>query len=431
MTRCLLVIVVVLSWPAGAAAQGQAGPFGGLFGRTPERIGKEFTALEFRSTVRGQYDDALLDSGTPSELVPQGGPSGGGSAGLSFERSSDRLRLKLHGSASHQQFFREPVFAATSYDTGALLMAQVATRLALDASVGYRRSPFYHLVPDASGGLPAPIMLLPTDVVAASRLDHDTIEAMAGFTSAYSRRSTLSASVSRRSTRFYDLADNDFEVWGAQGTWRRRLSRSLAARVAYGREETRPAAGTTRFVHETIDVGIDFERAISLARRTGLTFTTQTSAVREAGGERRYRLNGGALLTRGFQRTWLASLGVNRDTDFLPGFLQPVFSEGVSASLAGMLSTRIEWSATAGARRGQVGFDNPDDFITYTGSSRLAMALNRRLGIHAEYTYYRYELPVGSSPVVLLPRLSRQAVSAGFSVYAPIFTRMRTPRDPR
>jgi len=431
MTRCLLVIVVALLAPAGAAAQGLAGPFGGLFGRTPERIGKEFTAIEFRSTVRGQYDDALLAPGTPADLVPEGGPSGGGSAGLAFERRSDRLRVSLHGTASHQQFFREPVFAATSYDTGAQLMTQVATRLALDASIGYRRSPFYHLVPDAAGGLPAPVMLLPSDVVAASRLDHESIEGMAGFTSAYSRRSTLSGSVSRRSTRFFDLPDQDFEVWGAQGTWRRRLNRSLAARIAYGREETRPAAGTSRFVHETLDVGIDFERALSLARRTGLTFTTQTSAVREAGGERRYRLNGGALLTRGFQRSWLASLAINRDTEFLPGFLQPVFSDGISASLAGMLSPRLEWSATAGARRGQVGFDNPDDFTTYTGSSRLAMALTRRLGIHAEYTYYRYELPVGSSTVVLLPRLSRQAVSAGFSVYAPIFTRMRTPRDPR
>ncbi|MDP2390079.1 MAG: hypothetical protein Q8N52_07110, partial [Acidobacteriota bacterium] len=71
------------------------------------------------------------------------------------------------------------------------------------------------------------------------------------------------------------------------------------------------------------------------------------------------------------------------------------------------------------------------DFVTYTGNSRLSAGLTRHLGIFAQYHYYRYNLPPGSSSVVLLPQMSRQGVSVGLSAFVPIFTRERQPRDPR
>jgi hypothetical protein len=179
------------------------------------------------------------------------------------------------------------------------------------------------------------------------------------------------------------------------------------------------------------DVGIDLAREISLARRTAFNFTTQTSMIRETGGERRYRLNGGIGLTRAFQRTWAASVSATRNTEFLPGFLEPIFSDGVSATVSGMLGDRIEWSAAAGASRGEIGFEALDDFVSYTGTSRLSAGVTRHLGVYAEYSYYHYALPPGSTTVVLLPQMSRQAISVGLSAYVPIFTKVRQPRDPR
>jgi len=427
-----LVIAAALLAPPGAAAQSLAGPFGGLFGRTPERTGKEFTALEFRSAVGGQYDDAILDEATPAELVPKSGSTGGVNAGLSFERRRDRLRLSAHAAGTHQQFFRDTPFGATSYDSGALLLARVATRLSLEGTVNYRRSPFVHLQPAVSGALPMPDVLVPTDAFAARRLDNDTIEGTAGFSSPYTRRSTLSASVSRRATRFFDEPDNDFELWGAKAMWTRKMTRDVAARIGYGREEIQQtAAQDGRFIHEVFDVGLDLAREFSVARRTAFHLNTQTSMIRETGGERRYRLNGGIGLTRAFRRTWAMSVSATRSTEFLPGFLEPVFTDGVSTTLSGMLADRVEWSAAAGASRGRVGFEALDDFISYTGTTRLSAAVTRRLGVYAEYTYYRYDLPPGTSAVVLLPQLSRQSVSVGLSAYVPIFSRVREPRDPR
>lgn len=432
MRVAAFVIAAVLLAPSGAWAQGLAGPFGGLFGRTPERTGKEFTALDFRSALGAQYDDALLDEGMPADLAPQSGSTAGINAGLSFERRRDRLRLSAHGAGTHQQFFRDRPFGATSYDGGALMLARVATRLSLEGTVNYRRSPFFHLLPAVSGALPVPAVLVPADAFAARRLDNDTIDGTAGFASPYSRRSTLSASVSRRATRFFDDPDNNFELWGAKATWTRKLTRDVAARIGYGREEiTQTAVGEGRFTHEVFDLGLDLAREFSVARRTAFHFNTQTSVIRETGGDRRYRLNGGIGLARGFRRTWAVSVSATRNTEFLAGFLQPVFTDGVSSTVSGMLADRIEWTAALGASHGRVGFEALDDFISYTGTTRLSAGVTRRLGVYAEYTYYRYELPLGTSPVVLLPQLSRQSVSIGLSAHIPIFARVREPRDPR
>ena len=434
MTRSVILAAALLVAPVAAVAQGSlAGPFGGLFGRAPERTHKEFTAIEFRTAVGGQYDAMILDDSNPlADLAPTNGATAGVNAGLSFETRSDRLRLDAHGSATHQQFFREPAFGAMSYDGGALLSAKMSTRLSLDASATYNRSPFFHVLPASSGALPVPEVLIPSDPFAARTLGNDTAEGMVGFTSPYSKRSTLSASVSRRVTRFFGQPDNDYGLWATRGMWTHKLTRDVAARIGYGREDIQQSsAADARYVHEVLDVGLDLAREISVARRTALTVTTQTSMIRETGGERRYRLNGGVTLARGFRRTWTASIAATRNTEFLPGFLEPVFSDGASASLSGMFAPRIEWSAAIGASRGEVGFEGTGDFISYSGNSRLSAGITRHLGLYAEYAYYHYEIPPGSTSFFLLPQQSRQSISVGLSAYVPMFTRVREPRDTR
>ena len=421
-TRPLLIAVLVLA-PSVAGAQGFGGPFRGLFGRAPERVGKEYTALEFRSAIGGQFEPAILADPAATELAPPNAAAVGVSSGLTFERRRDRMRLAVYGNGVHQQQQR-PAFSATSYGTGGLLVVQVATRLSLNADTSYSRSPFFRLGP-ATADVALPPLSLPGDTYAARALDNNTLDATAGFSSPYSQRSTLSASVSRRATRFAAEPDKDVEVWGARGRWTRKLTRDLAARIGYGREEIRATAFSPRFVHEVIDVGVDVDREFSLTRRTALAFNTQTSMVRENAGERRYRLNGGIVVTRAFERTWAAALSATRNTEFLPGFLQPIFSDAVSGTVSGMLAPRIEWSGALAASRGRIGFENLGTFVTYRGTSRLSAGVTRYLGLYAEYSYYSYALPAGSTSIAVLPQLSRQALSVGLSAYVPIFTRMR------
>lgn len=358
--RAWSVLAVTLTWAPSAAAQSLAGPFGELFGRTPERTGQEFTAIEFRSAVATEYDGAILDDSVPTGTTPTGGTAAGVKAGLGLERRGDRLRVSARGAATHEEFFRDDAFGARSYDAAGLVRAKVATRLSLEAGANWVRAPFFQFRPWSTGAFPASAVPVPGVPFAAGQLANETFEGTAGFTSQYTKRSALSASILRRGTRFLDEEGNDFEVWGVLGLWTRKLTRDFGARVAYGREEIEQhtLVGDGRFIHEVLDVGVDYLREMSVARRTSLSFNTQTSMIRETGGNRRYRLNGGLTILRGFRRTWIASITANRTTEFLPGFLKPIFSDGVSGGIGGLLARRVEMSASLGASKGRVGFDD-------------------------------------------------------------------------
>jgi hypothetical protein len=121
----------------------------------------------------------------------------------------------------------------------------------------------------------------------------------------------------------------------------------------------------------------------------------------------------------------------NRDTDFKPGFIKPLFSDGVAFNVGGLLAPRTEWTATIGGRRGHVGFDTQDGFSNYSGTTRLSMGVTKKTGLFAQYSYYDYKVSPAATVVGLLPQLSRQQVSVGVTMWLPIYTNVREPRDPR
>lgn len=431
MRICIGVVMIVTALPVSAWAQNVGGPFGGLFGRTPPPTGFEVTALEFRTSVGGQFDDDLAVRGFESDGRPTSGLTAGVATGLAFERRVERMRFTARGGTTYQQFYQVPRFDAWTYDASSLFTASVGSRFTVDASANAIRSPFYQISPVVPSAGPLPEVTVPGDPYAVRLLANDNLEGTAGISTQYSKRSTLSFGVTGRQTRFSTQPDNNFYVLGAHGQWRHRLSRDLAVRLGYGRERARTQSlGESIFIHETIDIGLDFEREITVARRTALTAFTQTSILKENGGERRYRLNGGASLARGFKRTWSSSLIFNRTTEFLAGFTTPLFSDTLSMAVAGQLSQRVEWSGGIGAGRSLVGFGN-DRFYTASGTTRLSAGLTHHLGVYAQYTYYHYEVPLGSLVVALLPQMSRQSVSVGISTWVPIIHRMRAPSDPR
>ena len=166
-------------------------------------------------------------------------------------------------------------------------------------------------------------------------------------------------------------------------------------------------------MNETIDAGVDYGDTLAFARRTALSFTTSTAAIRYL-GETHYRLNGSARLTRGFGRTWSSWVGYNRDTEFRIGFSAPLLSDSIDAGLAGQFSWRAKWSTGVGYTNGTIGFGS-DRFHTYSATSRLDFALNRMLAVFGQYGHYHYEVPPGSSTLNLVPRFSRQTVVIGLS----------------
>ena len=423
-------VAALLLLPAAAFAQGDPGPFGGLFGRTPERTGNEFTAIDFRSAFAAQYDDALLvDESLPEDDVPRSGYTSGVNTGLVFERQSDRLLFRAQGGATYQEYYRKPVFGATSYDASLLFLAEPATRFQLQGQAGYRRSPYFQMVP----GVPAfnsPV-ITPSDPYAVRLIRNQGYDVSGGFVSKYSKRSSLTVTATHREDRYGDTGANTFGFLGMEARWRRQMSRSFAVHAAYGLERHRHSSlADDLFLYETVDIGVDFNRQLSVSRRTTLGFSTDTSAIKRPLTGRRYRVNGNVTLTTHFGRTWRASAGVRRHTELLPGFFEPLFSDEVTGEVGGMFSKRADWMTTISAGKGWFGFDNNGRYATGHTLSRLNLAITRRLGLFAEYSIYYHKLPPTPTAFVMPGQLSRQAFAVGFNTWIPILNKVRAPRDP-
>lgn len=422
------LLAMTLALPAPAAAQRPAGPFAGLFGRTPPRTGQDATMVEARGTLGGQYD-GILRGAQPE--VPLAGGAASANAALSFERRRDRFELRGRAEAARQQFIQTPALGGTTYDTRVTVAAPLTTRLTINGTASATRSAFFQF---AFATLPGdtPGVMVPADRLTTQLMPHDDFQGTAGLTSQFSKRSSISASVSKRATIFRNRPVDDYSAFGSRADFRHRLNRTATLRVAYGREQARHAVfGPGEFVHEVIDAGIDLDRELAITRRLTFGFYAQNSMVREAGGPRRYRLNGGITLRRAFGRSWSAAMAVNRDTTFEPGLTAPLFADGGSLTLGGLLSSRFEWTTSVGGRRGHVGYASSDKFQNYNATTRLTTALTKKTGLFAQYSYYDYTVPPGATIAGLLPSRSSQQVSAGVTLWLPIFNNVRPIRDSR
>lgn len=427
-----LCVIFVLLLPPPVFAQG-TGPFGGLFGRRPERTGRTFTGLDFRTSAGGQYEDAvLLDEETPLEERPPSGTAAGASASLNFQRATNRLQLNLSSTVSQHQYLSPQSYGATTVGAEAQVVGDVSTRLSVQTAAGYRRSPFFEALPTLYDPLLSSGIYIPGTVMSTRSLMNDTWTGMAGFTARYSKRSTFHAGASRRETRFANAPGNNFSMDSVEAIWTRRMTDDVGLHAGYRLETATPqAASDERFIHETFDIGLDFTRELSLARRTSLAFGAGTSAVRERGGARRYRLNGDITLSRAFKRTWGTGVGVHRETQFLAGFFQPVLSDRASAFVSGLLSRRVEWLASVGGGRGQFGFDASTTFLNAGFVTRTNVAVTRHVALYGQYSFYHYEISTDVPSIGLRPQLDRQAIAVGISVWVPIINQVRAPRDPR
>jgi hypothetical protein len=417
--------------PAAAAAQRppQGSPFDDLFGRAPQRTGREYTSIKFRTQAGAQMGWILEnEGGAPGDTIPEG-LAGSGDASVNADYIRDRLRVQARGRYSYQEFRKEPAFGVPAYETGVGVIARPLTRLTFQGAANFVRSPFFQLV--ALG--PDPASFQPIDRAAIILMQSDTIAGSAGVTSNYTSRSSLELTGTVQRTDFKFSSQSDFESVGGHLQWRRQMTRDLVVHAGYGRDQLRSlsADGQTVFNNDRVDIGVDYGRAFTFARRTSLSFGTETSLMRENSGPRHFRVNGHVTLDHRFRRTWQAQLSANRGTEFLPGFRAPVYTDYASATLDGFLRKRLLLNIRANAGQGQAGLSDPRKFISYSSSAKLTLALTRRLGVFGQYGYFHYQMPADPLTLFLVPRGARQALAIGVQAWMPIYDKDKVTRDPR
>lgn len=423
-------LALALLAPVVANAQPPRNPFADLFGRPTQQTGREFTAVQFRSTAGAQIGQTLEEElQVPGTLVPEG-LSGGADASLILEFMRDRVQIAGQARYSYQEFREPPAFGAPAVDVGFRADFKPTTRLGFFGGGSFNRSPFFQtlfLSPQQAGSM------APVDRAAILLMRNDTVQGSAGITSYYTKRSSLTLTGTVRETHFELQPQHSFSSIGGKAEWRRQMTRDLGIRAAYGREQLRPgtADGAELFTNELLDIGVDYGRALSLARRTAFSFGTETSMLRDQDGGRHFRLNGQVVLEHRFLRTWNTQVSARRGTDFLPGFRAPVLTDYAKLSLNGYLSKRLLLNIGGTGGRGEVGFNDDRQFISYAGDAKVTLGVTRNFGVFTQYVYYHYQNPPEPDTLFLIPSGARQAVSFGIETWFSIYNKDKVTRDPR
>jgi hypothetical protein len=105
-----------------------------------------------------------------------------------------------------------------------------------------------------------------------------------------------------------------------------------------------------------------------------------------------------------------------------------VLFDSAVASFGGQPLTRVFWTTSATVARGYIGVDSAAHYDSFYGASVLSFAITRWLQAFGQYSYYRSSVPTGSTTLSVLTNLDRRAISAGVSLYTPIYhSRRPTP----
>jgi hypothetical protein len=433
-----VVAVAVLAAPSPAQAQVVTGPFARLFGATPDRGGREWTGLDVRGSLGGEFsnvfftDPARLEDLTPVPARRTNSTAGVANAGLVFVRHRTASELVVNGKSVYREYRDEASpYGAASLDGGARYRVDPGTRLTFESTASFAHQPFFYMLPQSLSASPDWLVDVAMTPNAVFMQRNDSVYGKTGIEYRPTKRTSVQGSVNGQRVVFEDASQRDYTTYGFDSLLRHRLTRDFGVHFGYGREDYRVERDDTQFRREFFDIGVDYARDISIARRTRFRFSTMTGMVREGEGPREFRFDGTASLMKDFNRTWHAELTGQRRTEFLPGFVEPMFSDTATLLFGGMLAPRLQWAFAGGGGRGRIGIEGDSTFRTATAATRVSVGLTRKIGTFVHYSYFYYDALPGSRIVLeQLGKTSRHSVVAGFNVWVPLYDHMKVPRDP-
>jgi hypothetical protein len=173
----------------------------------------------------------------------------------------------------------------------------------------------------------------------------------------------------------------------------------------------------------SVDAGVNFNKALSLTRRTSLGFSTGLSGVRYA-DQTSYYFTGSANLTHELGRSWTATLEAHRTVSFYQTFGQPTLSNAVSGGVSGLLNRRVTFGANGGWSGGSVGLSSTaSSFDAAIAGAHLRVALGRRAGLTLSYTMVNYRFDAAKPiPSGYSPEMRTQTARITFDWFQPLVT---------
>ena len=385
------------------------------------------------SAGAGWDNNILLDlpgNTDPRNATGESGSILNGGGGISYSRT----RRKASFAASEASSIRlypgqeiDHIFGHTG-SIAAGLAFNDRTRLSASEVVSYQPYTFASLFPQS---LDPTLQLVPVQGPALELAANKTQYLQ------YTSSVTFHREVSRRTDFYagYNFSQGDtaygsgrFTNQGGNAGLRWSLTRNLGLRTGYGYQTARYGGDARALRYHNLDVGLDYNRALSFSRRTTLSFGTGTTALTD-GQTTSYHATGNAQLNHEMGRTWQATISYDRAYQFVDTLLQPVFYDAASAGVGGLLNRRVRVQTSARASLGKMGAGREsvdNDFDTYQGIAGLSIALTRYLDLGVDYTIYRYRFGSAAVLPIGVPRdVERQSISAHIDVWAPLYSRAR------
>ena len=247
------------------------------------------------------------------------------------------------------------------------------------------------------------------------------------------RRGTLSGTADFGYTDFLSesTARRDSSWYRVHGYFSQGVSRNAAVKFGYRYQSGDVGYGTGRRTTEHgLDIGVDYAKALSATRKASFAFTVGSSLVdvpeSGLGGllpGQQFRMIGSMRFSYPFNKTWQARATYERGIDYVAQLTEPLFSDGFSAVVEGLLSPRTTFDLGAGySTGGSALYSNTQPFDTYTGTARVRYALSRRWAAYLEYLYYYYDFGGTTRPPPgVATTMERNGVRAGITFWAPVF----------
>jgi hypothetical protein len=427
-----LAVVALIMHPAIAVAQGQSGrPYRGLFGSGAGDADQTLTSS--LSASLGEEDVSATVGAVGPERSARSSSniltSGNWSGDLVYSLGKSRVSVTARGVAysrfSPSARETSPISRMGSAVVGWRALKHTDVQLSMQtARQPLAATSFFPGLP--AGALDNAVL---ADYVlgdaARGLLVSDTVDIR--LDQQITQRSSLSFGGGYERTVLSEASKRN--VQSATAAYSQRLTRSLSLRIGFlqsvGRYGSADDGHQVRFRNQTIDGGLDYSGQLSLSRHSTLQFRTG-SAMMSDRQLRRFRLTGSAAYRYELGRTWDATAAYDRQVGFLQSVLAPAFTDSLTGAVSGLLSRRLRVQSSFGIATGGVGLQEaPSGYSAVFGGASVATGVSRFLNVRVDYSYYRYH----SEAAELLPDgpgfVSRQSLSIGAQVFAPLFTRVR------
>lgn len=409
-------------------------PYRGLFGGpispdTPQ-------SLVLGGSLYGGYDDNVAAGATGTQggnkRLQQSGSFLGGAATLAYslqkvgERSTFSLGSGLQLGA--YAFDGDNYFVPNGHvEAGFSTSLSQRTRLSASHAVIYTYNQRFLLFPALTGEDDDGALIGDPDLEVYQR---SAVRQASNVNLSYNinSRASLHASYTYGTVNFTEGSNQDWHRQHVTGGYQQRLTEHATLHLGYGyHTSTNNDVEDGSNAVQDINAGVSYSRALSISRRTSISFGTGTAissveSLDDNGGTRqRLHMLGNVALNHEIGRTWTAQAAYRRGFIFREEFNEPFFTDAASVSVGGLVNRRVSLSAQARWSFSRIDQSGRNHHKGVAASATANYAINRFVAAFARYVYYQYDFGEDIVIETGLPRaLDRQGVRVGLTATLPL-----------